>query len=273
MSNVETYRSRWLASTPSGDQLRLLCFPHAGGMAHMFRDWAHQLYGHIEVCPVQLPGRGARLGEPAHRDIHGLVETACAELLPHLGARFALFGHSMGAVVAFELARALSERHGRIPERLFVSAHRAPGTPARRPPIHALPDPAFIAELVRMRGTPPEVAANAELMQLLLPVLRADLEAIETYRPSASPPLACPIIAFVGDEDPLISAADLTGWRSHTTGRFALHVVRGDHFFVNTNRHLVLEAIGRELVQENCHASVEPAYAHRAPRSSSGPTG
>jgi medium-chain acyl-[acyl-carrier-protein] hydrolase len=262
-------RSRWLASAHRrpcrAGTLRLLCFPHAGGMAHMFRDWGSYLPSHVEVCPVQLPGRGPRIGEPPHRTIAALVEDACAALLPYLDGRFALFGHSMGAIVAFELARLLRARHGVAPTHLVVSAHRAPGTPRKRPPIHVLPDDELVTELLRMRGIPQGVASNAELMALLLPVLRADFEAIETYSPTADAPLDCPLTVFGGDADPLIAAADLEGWRHQTTRRFALHMLPGDHFFVTTNRHPVLDALAIELTQENRHASVESApraHAH-----------
>jgi medium-chain acyl-[acyl-carrier-protein] hydrolase len=271
MSTTGIGRTPWLAHRrPGRDRgLRLFCFPHAGGMAHAFRDWSEQL-PHVEVCPVQLPGRGLRLAEPPHRSIAALVDDACAGLLPYLDGRFALFGHSMGAVVAFELARVLRARHGLAPVHLFVSAHRAPDAPRKRPPIHALPDAELIAELVRMRGTPEDVARNPELMALLMPVLRADFEAIETYAPAPGDPLDCPVTVFGGQHDPLIGAADLHGWCRQTSARFALHMVQGDHFFITANKQPVLDALAVELSQETCHVSVESArrtHPDRAPRS------
>jgi medium-chain acyl-[acyl-carrier-protein] hydrolase len=254
MNGTRIERSRWLSPAhqrPARDGvLRLVCFPFAGGTAQIFHawdDWARRLPVPVELCPVQLPGRGQRINEPAHRSIATLVEDACTGLAPHLRGRFALFGHSMGAVVGFELARLLRVRHGLVPEQLFVSAHRTPGLALNRPAIHGLPDAELITELVRMRGTPEDIAGNAELMALLLPMLRADFEAIERYAAAPAAPLDCPITAFGGQDDALIPRADLEGWRAQTTRRFALHMLPGDHFFVTTHRQPLLDALAAEL--------------------------
>jgi medium-chain acyl-[acyl-carrier-protein] hydrolase len=228
-------------------RLRLFCFPYAGGSSLIYRQWPEGLPPDVELCAVQLPGRGSRLREPAFRQMTTLVERL-AEVLPPLFDRpFAFFGHSMGASMAFELARRLRSDRAPEPCHLFVSGRRAPQTPDTDPPSYQLPEPVFIEELRRLNGTPQEVLEHPEMMQLLLPVLRADFELIQTYTYEPGPPLTCPISAFGGLQD-LDAGRDLLElWREQTTAAFSLQMLPGDHFFPHTARPILLESISRKL--------------------------
>lgn len=231
---------------------RLFCFPYAGGGAHIFRAWADHLPANIEVCPVQLPGRGTRIAELPQTDIHSLVESAAASLLPVMQeGPFAFFGHSMGALVSFELARYLRRQACVEPSVLFVSGCRAPQTYSKEfrkePSIYQLSDPEFINELRRMGGTPAEFFAHPELVALTLPLLRADFQAVQTYVCEAVAPLHCPIVAWGGLQDSEISPEQLAMWESQTTARFSTHWLPGDHFFIHSASASLLDQLRAEL--------------------------
>ena len=240
---------RWFVCARPEPQprLRLFCFPYAGGGPPIFRAWPEGLPAGVEVWAARFPGRGARLKEVPFTRIGPLVEALAAALEPYLNRPFAFFGHSLGALVGFELARELRRRDRPLPAHLFVSGCGAPHIPYPHPPIHALPDPAFLEELRRLEGTPAEVLAHRELMQLLLPALRADFALRETYTCAPEPPLDLPITAFGGMEDERVNGERLEAWREQTTKAFTLHMLPGDHFFLNTARSLILQMLGREL--------------------------
>jgi medium-chain acyl-[acyl-carrier-protein] hydrolase len=204
----------------------------------------------VEVRPVQLPGRETRFREPAFTRLAPLVEAMAEPLRGYLDRPFALFGHSLGALVAFELARRLQRGTGLQPVCLFVSGCGAPQTRSPESSIHKLPAAEFREELRRLNGTPPEVLENDELMDLLLPTLRADFALCETYAYSPGPPLDCPVSALGGLGDDTVSRQDLDAWREQTTGPFRLRMLPGDHFFLQTNQRLLLQAVARELIEE-----------------------
>jgi medium-chain acyl-[acyl-carrier-protein] hydrolase len=226
-------------------RLRLFCFPYAGAGALIFRNWSDGLPADVEVCPVQLPGRGTRLMEHPFTQLSPLVETLAQALVPLLDRPFAFFGHSLGALVSFELARRVRRRYGVHPVRLFVSAGRAPQIPHRAPPIHTLPEKEFLAELRRLNGTPSEILNHEELMEIMLPLLRADFALYETYVYSTEPPLNCPISAFGGLQDRRVNDTDLEAWRAQTSVSFSLRMFPGDHFFLN--QPLLLQVLSQEL--------------------------
>ncbi len=176
-----------------------------------------------------------------------LVQAVVDALGPLLEKPFALFGHSFGALVAFELSRQLRRQSGVQPVGLFVSANRAPQIAARDRPIHALPEAEFLAELGRLNGTPRKVLEDAELMNIMVPILRADLAAYETYVYPTEPPLNCLISAIGGLQDHKVSRDDLEAWRDQTTGPFSLRMFRGDHFFLNSARPTLLQLLSQEL--------------------------
>lgn len=229
--------------------LRLFCFPYAGGGALSFRTWPNGLPTTIEVCAVELPGRGTRMRLAPFTRLDPLVEAIAQALLPYLNKPFAFFGHSMGGLVSFELARLLRREYGLLPVQLFVSGRGAPQVPDLDPPIHALPEPAFLDELRRYNGTPEAVLENKELMQLLLPILRADFAVLETYVYATEPPLGCPITAFGGLQDCKVSCDDIEAWRNQTSTSFSLQMLPGDHFFLNSAQALLLQSLTRQLTR------------------------
>ncbi len=227
--------------------LRLFCFPYAGSSAVVYRSWTEGLPAGVDVCPVQYPGRGTRLMEPSFTRLEPLVEALARALEPLLDRPFAFFGHSLGALVSFELARQIRRQSGILPVCLLVSAGRAPQVPPRHRSIHALPEGEFLEEMRRLNGTPVEVLQNIEIMRILLPVLRADFAIGETYAYSPEPPLACRIISIGGEQDHRVSRDDLDGWREQTNAGFSLRMFPGDHFFLNTDRELLLRFVSEEL--------------------------
>jgi medium-chain acyl-[acyl-carrier-protein] hydrolase len=226
--------------------VRLFCFPYAGGSEIAFRTWQQNLPEAIEVLPIQLPGRGARIKEPPLTRLVPLAQALTQSLRPEMDLPFVLFGHSLGGLIAFELARQLRREGGPLPVHLFISAKCCPKD------VDDLwagetPDNELIQILRRYEGTPSEVLENAELMQFLLPVIRADMELSNTYVCDSEPPLPCPITVFGGLEDQRSGRKCLEGWQDYTAGRFTLRMFPAGHFFLRTWERSVLEAISREL--------------------------
>jgi len=230
-------------------QFRLFCFPYAGGNEYVFRNWQKTLPDFVEVHAMRLPGRGARIREAPCRELSRLVDDLAVEMRSSLDLPFAFFGHSMGALISFELSRAIRDQRGIQPARLFVSGRGGPHLPRKRAPVHDRPQEEILAVLRELNGTPPEVMKNDELMRLALPLLRADLEMVETYLCRSATPLDCPIIGFTGFGDEGTTTADMQAWQMHTSSRFSLHTFPGDHFFVKSDEALVLEKLSQELLQ------------------------
>ena len=230
-------------------ELRLFCFPYAGAGASIYRTWPQKLPPIVEVRAVELPGRGTRLRERPFLGLLPLVEHLGEALEPYLDKPFVFFGHSMGALIGFELARLLRREGKSLPLHLLVSGHRAPHLPSKHRPIHSLPEPEFLEELKNLDGTPEAVLQNSELMELLSPVLRADFSVCETYYYHEEPPLSCPITAFGGTEDRDVDRSMLEPWRLHTEGRFTLHMLPGNHFFLQSSENELLRIVRDVLKQ------------------------
>lgn len=227
--------------------LRLWCFPYAGGGVGIFRRWSEGLPGNVEVHPVELPGRGRQFTEPAARRMDVLVDTLAETIGPHLDKPFAFFGHSMGALVSFELAHAVRARYQVEPTTLYLAAQPAPHLPKKQAPLHQLSDAELRTELRRIGGTPQEVLTNEDFMALLLPTLRADFEVCETYTYRPAEPLTCPIVTFGGKDDPQATEPELQAWAELTAGSFTLEMLPGDHFFIDHNRQDLLAAVSASL--------------------------
>ncbi len=242
---------RWLAYREVNPRarLRMFCFPYAGGGASAYRGWNNSLPADIEVCPVQLPGRESRLRDPAYDRSGPLIQGLADALVPYFDLPFVFFGHSMGGMISFELSRELRRRGKTLPLHIFVSGRRAPQLPAREEPIHDLPEPEFFEKLRELNGTPEEVLQHAELMKLLLPVLRADFAVNETYEFTEEEPFDFGISAFGGLGDEEVTKEDVDLWRLHTRGRFRLRMLPGDHFFLHGSKDLLTEAIARDLAE------------------------
>lgn len=230
-------------------RLRLFCFPYAGGGAPVFRGWGGLFPPEIHVVPVHLPGRGNRFTEAPLTRADALVEQLAEELKPYMDMPFAFFGHSMGAMLAFELTRRLHALSRPLPEILLVSGRRAPQRPSDKRPLHALPEKEFQDELRSLNGTPEEILQHPELMELFAPILRADFEVCETYAFGGCDPLDVPISAFGGLEDPDVSRDDLQAWKEHTRGTFRLRMFPGGHFFLNGARQPLVHAASEDLLR------------------------
>lgn len=245
-----TGSSAWLRSYPQKRQarLRLFCFPYAGGGASAFRSVFDRVPDEVEICPVQLPGREGRFAEPPFSSLDPLITALHEELFPYLDIPYAFFGHSMGALISFELARAL-RRSGQAPGpvHLLVSGHRAPHLPDLRPPAHQLPEPQLLETLRSLEGTPEEVLHHQELLQLLLPILRADFAICETYTYVPQPPLACPISVFGGLRDPNVPCEAIQAWKQHTAKKCQVHFFAGGHFFWQNEPTSLFAALWRDL--------------------------
>lgn len=255
--NAPAITDPWIRSAEPNPKakLRLFCLPYAGGGASVFRSWGRALPDWLEVCAIQLPGREDRIGEPAFRQVDRLLPVLLDRLRPHLDRPFALFGHSMGAVVAYEVVRAL-EAEGRVPVHLIVSGQRAPHLPLRRPTSYHLSEPDFQERLRVLNGTPAPVLKEPELMKMVLPLLRCDFELSETYRRERAEPLGCPITALGGREDGEVDPAGVEAWRETTRGPVATRMFPGDHFFLHSQREALLETVAATL---RAHAPADAA--------------
>jgi surfactin synthase thioesterase subunit len=226
---------------------RLVCLPYAGGSAAVYRSWAPRLAPDIELVSVQLPGRGWRLREPVRRDLRVMAEEV-AEAIAALDDRpLALFGHSMGAWLGLEVVRRLEDL-GREPTQFFASGRQAPSLGCTQPPLSHLTDEGFIAEVQsRYGGIPAEILAERELLKLLLPSLRADIEALERYEYRPDLPVRTPIHAIVGDSDETVAVREMSPWAIETTGGFELTTLRGGHFHFQPDPQALLSVVRRAV--------------------------
>jgi medium-chain acyl-[acyl-carrier-protein] hydrolase len=244
-------QSKWLAALAPRPQarVRLFCFPYAGGDAlAIFRKWPELLPSAIEVCPVQIPGRGIRVSEPAFTNLTSIVKAIDEAIQHRLDKPFIFFGHSMGAMISFELSRLLRKGRGIEPLHLFVSGRRAPQIPDPAPPTYNLPEPEFLEELKRINGTPKEALEHPELMKLMLPILQADFQVCQTHTYVNEPPLSCPITVFGGLEDEA-TREELAAWNQQTVKRFSLHMFPGDHFFLRAQQSTLLRILTSQLAE------------------------
>jgi medium-chain acyl-[acyl-carrier-protein] hydrolase len=233
-------------------ETRLFLFPYAGGGPAVFHKWPAKLPNHLEGQIAHYPGRGSRHNEPPLKQIISLVERLSQAILPLLDKSFAFFGHSLGGLIAFELTRHLRRNNLPQPQILFVSACGAPHIPDPHPSIHLLPDSDFVNSLQQLNGIPSELLQQDDVLQMLLPMLRADFEAMESYiYTSDNSPLRCPIVAFGGLHDPRVSRERVEGWGSYTNARFSSQYFPGDHFFINTARDSVIASIVAEVTSSH----------------------
>jgi surfactin synthase thioesterase subunit len=241
------HTSSWFIRQPGNrPRFRLFCFANAGGSAAPYLAWQTAL-PEIEVCAVQLPGRGPRLAEAPIRSFAQLVETLAALIAREDDLPFAFFGHSLGGLLAFELARHLRRYHFAPPEHVFVSASNPPQC---RPPgkrLHELDDDALIEALREYNGTPPDALADRELMALLLPAIRADFALVENYAYREDVPLDIALTVLAGTRDKHLVADRLCRWQAETSEACTLRWFEGDHFFLHAQQQAVLECIQAEL--------------------------
>ena len=222
-------------------QLRLFCFPYAGASA--YREWEPAFPSSVQLCRIQLPGREERLRDRPFTNFSEVTRALVRDLADWLDTPFMVFGHSMGALLAFEFARELRRVGGPRPEHLFLSGRQAPHLKSRIPQLHDLPEAEFKRQLGLLNGTPKKVLEDPELMGLLMPMLRADFSICETYSCTPEEPLSLPISAFGGEMDPHTRRDDLDAWRNYTLGNFNVRMFSGDHFYIQSMRSSLLSAI------------------------------
>jgi medium-chain acyl-[acyl-carrier-protein] hydrolase len=227
---------------------RVICFPFAGGSASAFLPCSKRWDDAIEVCAVEYPGRATRAREPLCTTAEALVADLAPPLAAYLDKPFVVLGYSVGAVVAFEWVRKLEAANARQPVGLFVCARRAPQDPERQPPLTGLDDRAFVAAVqARYGGIPDAILNEPELVAMMLPSLRADLQISEAYHLRENAALACPIHAFGGELDPVAQRESLAGWAAQTRGAFELDVFRANHFFLDSHQAELGAAVMRRL--------------------------
>jgi medium-chain acyl-[acyl-carrier-protein] hydrolase len=224
------------------DATQLFCLPHAGAGASVYWEWVPLLAPDVAVVPIQLPGRESRYKERPRRSVSDLTAELIKPLAGRVGPDFALFGHSMGAMLGYELTRALAAR-GTPPRHLFVSGQRAPHLEPARRDTHLLPGPELLAVMEELEGTSPEVLAHPELVRLLLPVMRADLEVCETYSHPHESALPVPITVLGGLRDPSVSTKEMQAWKDLTSAGFDAEFFPGGHFYLHTRRDEVVAAL------------------------------
>lgn len=231
-------------------KLRFFCFPYAGGGTSIFRDWVNGLPLDVEVCHVQLPGHDTRIREKPFSHLTPLMDTMVPGLLPYLDMPFIFYGHSMGALLCFEASRQLRRQHNLQPKHLFVSGSRAPQRPSVLKVTHHLPDQLFINEINKCyKAIPNEILNDREMMQIFLPILKADFSIIETYEYTPDIPLSCPISAFGGLQDEMVSLEDISAWQDQTSSKFILQMIEGEHFFINYKKREILKAITEQIAE------------------------
>jgi medium-chain acyl-[acyl-carrier-protein] hydrolase len=238
-------RAAWMTpiNRPQNVRLRVFCFPYAGAGPYIFAPWANAFPDGVEICAIQLPGRAARIREQPFTALGPLVDAIGEQIAPSLRTPFILLGHSLGALIAFEVARHVRRRFGSNPAQLIVCACRAPHLPHPQPILHDLPEEQFIEALRHLNGTPEELLQQPGVIKLIAPALRADLAVFETYEYRNDAPLACPIRAFGGLGDVRTAADELRLWRQHTTGPFTAQCVPGGHFFIHQSGNLLVRLL------------------------------
>lgn len=257
MSTLISTSSEWLRGYDErlDARIRLICFPHAGGSAAFYRPWHRALPPQIELHAVQYPGRGERRTAPPVDDVHTMAAHIVNDLTPLLDRPLALFGHSMGAFIAYEAARLLTER-GTPPAHLFVSAQTAPWTPdtpthrPHRPDIGNATDEDLIRHLHHLGGTETELLADPQMREIFLPYIRNDFRMLHTYHPTPAPPLPTPITALAGTDDPATTPTLAAQWHHLTSAQFALEVFPGGHFFPLSEQAAVLDFVAARLAAE-----------------------
>lgn len=246
MSDQRT--SPWLPfGVHSGAPVRLLCLPHAGAGASVFRSWGRGLPPAIGVCPVQPPGRERRRAERPFSQVRPLARELAGQVVSSVATPYAIFGHSTGALASFELAREIRRLGAPAPVHLFVAGRRAPQLPIRRTDLARI-SPADVAALLReLGGTPPDLLADAELLAAMQPLLAADFEVNENYEFAPEDPLSVPITAFAGTRDTGADVTMMSAWREQTTAEFAIHALAGGHFAIIDHAETVHAAIAAAL--------------------------
>ncbi|MBK8901318.1 MAG: thioesterase [Anaerolineaceae bacterium] len=245
----------WLMPFSRGQngRLRLFFFPHAGGGASTFFQWSRMLPEYVTSYAVQLPGRETRLRDTLHHQVDTVVQALAQALPPFLDRPFVFWGHSMGALLSYEVAQRLRRQGLPLPQRLIVSGLNAPHVPYADPHIHHLPEAEFVTALEGLNGTSPTVLQNAELRSLVLPMIRADFQMVETYAYREAAPLPCPITVLDAVDDEKTDEAGLQEWQQQSTELLEMFTFPGNHFFLYDLQPTLINTVGNLLKRQMHH--------------------
>lgn len=222
--------------------MKVFCFPYSGGSAQVFLPFTENLPNGVDLYAFEMPGRGRRFRDSLLETMPAMVEEAVAGIMPLMANSVSLFlGHSIGGVIAFETARELRRRNGPMPLHLFVSGARAPQLPQREETLYDLSFDDFVDKLKTLGGTPDEILANKEMLEIIVPILKKDFQVFETYQYEHEPPLACPITAFGGSGDKFFKTADIAAWGECTSVLFTKHMLDGGHFIIHSHAADILD--------------------------------
>jgi len=248
---MSSAHNKWVERTKPNPfaKIRLFCFPYAGGGSSIYSQWSRHLPREVEKIAAVLPGREMRLSEKPFRDVRLLAQGLADGLDPYFDKPFTFFGHSMGALISFELCRELRRRGKPLPAKIFVGGHRAPQLPDREAPFFDLPDDQFIEKIRNLEGTPQGVLENEELMAFFVPILKADMTLCDTYEYRDEAPLSCPILVLGGYKDEQAVQTELIAWRSQTSAGFRVQMFSGGHFFIHDVRDQILQLLSHELTE------------------------
>ena len=242
--------SRWLVEADGGSfpRRRIVCLPYAGGGASVYASWRGLLPPDVGLSVVRLPGRESRFREQPLTDVDAVVDQLASAVAPSSGEPWALFGYSLGALLAYELAVRLEQLRVGPPALLLVGGAEPPHLPRRSPPLSGLPDEDFISALSALEGTPQEVFDHHELLRLVLPTLRADFTMLDGYRPRRNPPLACPIVTYSGEADRELDHRRVSRWSELTSASTMHRTFAGGHFFINDQSTELVATVHADLV-------------------------
>lgn len=257
INNIKPTKANWikcLGARPTA-RLRLVCFPYAGGGINVFKRWPQFFSQNVEVYAVHLPGRESRFNESFVDTMREAIDSIAMELAQYRKQPIAFFGHSMGSLLAYEVARVLNDEYDWSLEALIISGRRPPHIYTGGD-LHKKPDAEFIAEICRYNGTPPEVFADSELRELFLPILRSDYTILENYRHIPGAMLNCPMAACAGKKDAEFAPVkELQAWRELTAGPFTFRLFEGDHFYLNNSLEQLAKFI-KECINDKAPVSV-----------------
>jgi medium-chain acyl-[acyl-carrier-protein] hydrolase len=252
--HINRSTSQWFISTDKPGietRLRIFCFPYSGGGVSIFYDWSKHFPQDISIMALQLPGHESRMAEELVSDLNLLIDKLVVAITPYLDKPYIFFGHSLGALISFELTHRLKKMNVYLPKCLIVSGRAAPHTPSKNGIIHNLPNHEFIAKLKEYNGLPEIILHNQELLDLFLPIIRADFKLSESYLHMKYEPLPVPIIALAGKNDYNVIIENVALWMEHTTKSFKKYLLPGDHFFIKTHLREVLNIIQDVIKQNN----------------------
>ncbi|MEU3188840.1 alpha/beta fold hydrolase [Streptomyces sp. NPDC006923] len=240
--------SNWIRRFHPSEEarVRLVCFPHAGGSAPFYFPMSQKLSPGVDVLSLQYPGRQDRRQDRRIDTIAEYADIIAAELRPWLDLPTAFFGHSMGAVLAFEVTRRLEKDPGYSPVRIFASGRRAPSS-YRDENVHKRDDDGIVAEMRLLSGTNPQILGNEEILRMVMPAIRSDYTAIETYRAELSAIVRAPITVLTGDDDPKTSPEEAEAWRGHTSDAFDIHTFPGGHFYLAAHQEKIIKIVSEGI--------------------------